>query len=154
MTNYQLIFILSIDSFYMEVISDLIRFPSKKREVLSLLEETNNLLEKEDFDIDVDFELIISNKPDDIKHSTYYTLNDLGYDAEDVVEVLKTLSIDEYSETRLDEDDPHPPLLFIFGKIINGKLVYIKIKNKGMKEKHVICVSFHYAKGDMLFPYA
>ena len=47
-----------------------------------------------------------------------------------------------------------PPLLFVFGKNINRKLIYIKLKIKGDQERHVLCVSFHYAKDKMKFPYA
>ncbi len=60
----------------------------------------------------------------------------------------------EYSETKIDKDDLNPPLLFVFGKDINSKLVYVKLKIKGNQQRHVLCVSFHYEKEKMLFPYA
>ena len=66
---------------------------------------------------------------------------------------LKELTIDEYSETLFDKDDDKPPLLFVFGKDINSRLVYIKLKIKGETTKKVLCLSFHYAKYDMKFPY-
>jgi len=53
----------------------------------------------------------------------------------------------------IDKDDDKPPLLFVFGKDINAKLVYIKLKIKGETDKKVLCLSFHYAKYDMKFPY-
>lgn len=56
---------------------------------------------------------------------------DLDYDAEDVIARLKELTIKEYSETKIDKDDLNPPLLFVFGKDINKKLVYVKLKIKG-----------------------
>ena len=37
---------------------------------------------------------------------------------------------------------------------INSKLVYVKLKIKGDQQRHVLCVSFHYAKEKMTFPYA
>ena len=58
-----------------------------------------------------------------------------------------------YSETKIDKDDLNPPLLFVFGKDINSKLVYVKLKIKGEPRKYVLCVSFHYAKEQMTFPY-
>jgi hypothetical protein len=64
------------------------------------------------------------------------------------------LTISEYSETKIDYDDLNPPLLFVFGKIINNKLVYIKLKIKENQNKYILCVSFHYAKDEMNFPYA
>ena len=112
------------------------------------------ILENEDFDIDKHLTLINKNKQgEDQKYSTPYTLLDLDYDTEDVVERLKELTIAEYAETKIDKDDLNPPLLFVFGKDINSKLVYVKLKIKGDEQRHVLCVSFHYAKEKMTFPY-
>ena len=127
---------------------------SKKGEVAAFLEELKMFLEKGDFNIDTDFILIRKNKKDDMEHSTPYTLLDLDYDIEDVVDRLKELTVEEYSETKIDKDDLDPPLLFVFGKNINRKLIYIKLKIKGDQKRHVLCVSFHYAKDKMKFPYA
>lgn len=127
---------------------------SKKREVVAFLEELKELLGKEDFDIDTDFALIKKKKIDDEEHSTQYTMLDLGYDTWDVVERLKELTVAEYSETKIDKDDLDPPLLFVFGKDINRKLVYVKLKIKGDQRRRVLCVSFHYARDPMKFPYA
>ena len=104
---------------------------SKKREVIAFLEKLKELMGKEDFDIDSDLTLIKKKKPDDEEHSTPYTLLDLNYDTWDVVERLKELTVAEYSETKIDKDDIDPPLLFVFGKDINRKLVYVKLKIKG-----------------------
>lgn len=45
-------------------------------------------------------------------------------------------------------------LKLVFGKDIEEKLIYIKLKVKNKTQKHVLCVSFHYAKEKMIFPYA
>ena len=128
---------------------------SKKKEVVAFLYELKLLLENADFDIDTDFKLIRKKKlGEEQKYSTPYTLLDLDYDTEDVVERLKELTVEEYSETKIDKDDLNPPLLFVFGKDINSKLVYVKLKIKGEQQRHVLCVSFHYAKEKMTFPYA
>ena len=127
---------------------------SKKGEVAAFLEELKMFLEKGDFNIDTDFILIRKNKKDDMEHSTPYTLLDLDYDIEDVVDRLKELTVEEYSETKIDKYDLDPPLLFVFGKNINRKRIYIKLKIKGDQKRHVLCVSFHYAKDKMKFPYA
>lgn len=79
---------------------------------------------------------------------------DLDYDISDVADRLKELTIAEYSETKIDKDDPSVLPLFVFGKFINKKQVYVKLKIKGTPKRHIICVSFHYAKDTMLFPYA
>lgn len=49
--------------------------------------------------------------------------------------------------------DVNPPILFVFGKGIDGKLIYVKLKIRD-QQKQVVCVSFHYAKDKMEFPYA
>ena len=120
--------------------------------VKAFLEELKEILGDEDFDIDKNL-LIIRSRKDEIEYSTNYTLVDLEYDSFDVVERLKELTVAEYSETLIDKDDDKPPLLFVFGKDINNKLVYIKLKIKGETDKKVLCLSFHYAKYDMKFPY-
>ena len=135
----------------LEAISIFLSIQSKKREVVAFLDELQILLGKEDFDIN----LIRKKKQgEERKYSTPYTLLDLDYDTEDVVNRLKELTVEEYSETKIDKDDLNPPLLFVFGKDINGKLVYVKLKIKGDQQKYVLCVSFHYAKDKMSFPYA
>ena len=133
MTYYQLGGILSIDSTY-NIGGGIIflSYTSKKKEVQDFLDKLKILLEKEDFDIDEDFTLIRTKKKgDDEKHSTPYTLLDLDYDVWDVIERLKELQVAEYSETKIDKDDVNPPILFVFGKDINDKLVYVKLKIKG-----------------------
>ncbi len=110
------------------------------------------VLQSKDFDIDDDL-LIIKSQKEEVRFSTRYTLLDLEYDSHDVVERLKELTIADYSETLVDLDDENPPLLFVFGKDINGRQVYIKLKIKGDTAKRVLCLSFHYAKHEMKFPY-
>ncbi|MBR2948520.1 MAG: hypothetical protein IKC46_01515 [Lachnospiraceae bacterium] len=154
MTNNHLIDTLSFDRMILEVFYIFLSIQSKKGEVDAFLEELKLLLESADFDLDTDFILISKKKREDEKYSTPYTLLDLDYDIKDVAERLKELTTEEYSETKIDKDDLNPPLLFVFGKDINGKLVYIKLKLKGESRKRVLCVSFHYAKEQMTFPYA
>ena len=129
---------------------------SKRQEVVAFLEELKAFLKGNDFDIDHDLILIKKKKVDDEEYSTPYTLLDLDYNSEDVVNRLKELTVAEYSETKIDKDDLNPPLLFVFGKDINRRLVYVKlkIKKKENLRKHILCVSFHYAKEKMKFPYA
>ena len=139
----------------MEVIPIFLSTQSKKREVVAFLDELQKLLERENFDINTDITLIIKKKQgEDQRYSTPYTLLDLDYDIEDVVNRLKEFTVEEYSETKIDTDDVNPPLLFVFGKDINGKIIYIKLKIKGNQQKYVLCVSFHYAKDKITFPYA
>lgn len=139
----------------LEVVIIFLSTQSKKSDVIAFLDDLKSVLESTDFDIDTELILIRKKKHgQDQKYSTPYTLLDLDYDIEDVVERLKELTVAEYSETKIDKDDLNPPLLFVFGKDINSKLVYVKLKIKGEHQRHVLCVSFHYAKEKMAFPYA
>lgn len=148
--------ILSINSnTFLEVNTIKLGVQSKKTEVNDFLEELQSILNKANFDIDTDIILIrVKKKKEDEQYSTPYTLLDLDYDTYDVIDRLKELTIKDYSETLIDRDDINPPLLFVFGKDINNKQVYVKLKIKGDQSRYVLCVSFHYAKEKMLFPYA
>lgn len=128
---------------------------SSRKEVQKFLTELKQFLNQPDFDTEKNLVIIKKKKKaEDEKFSTPYTLLDLEYEAEDVVKRLKELCVQEYSETKIDKDDINPPLLFVFGKDIEEKLIYIKLKVKNKTQKHVLCVSFHYAKEKMIFPYA
>ena len=138
----------------LEVIIIFLSFQSKKIEVAAFLDELHKLLESDDFDINTDLNLIRKKKQgDDQEFSTPYTLLDLDYDAEDVVNRLKELKVEEYAETKIDTDDINPPILFVFGKDINDRLIYVKLKIRD-QQKQIVCVSFHYAKDKMQYPYA
>ncbi len=56
----------------------------------------------------------------------------------------------------IDSDNLDSSLLFVFGKEINRKIVYVKLKIKEIDNQGrcILCVSFHYAKEKMQFPYA
>ncbi len=136
----------------MEVIAIKTPIISERKYVKAFLIELMEVLQSKDFDIDDDL-LIIKSQKEEVRFSTRYTLLDLEYDSHDVVERLKELTIADYSETLVDLDDENPPLLFVFGKDINGRQVYIKLKIKGDTAKRVLCLSFHYAKHEMKFPY-
>lgn len=109
----------------------------------------------EDHDFQIDKNLFFNSKKKEggkEEFSTAYTMVDLDYDAKDVADCLKELRIDEYSHTLLDRDDANPPLLFVFGKDVRGRIVYIKLKIREGKRK-ILCISFHYAEYNLDFPY-
>ena len=124
-----------------------------KNDVAKYLCKIKKSLSNKQFNIDEDF-ILIKNKKEDEEFSTPYTLLDLDYDAYDVVNHLKALDVSDFSEIKLDEDDPNPPLLYVFGKEINGREIYIKIKLREFDDSNqVICVSFHYSKWRMNYPF-
>ena len=126
---------------------------SDKKDVKKFLEELKAIINDVSFDSDDDL-IIIKSSKDEVQYSTRYTLFDLDYDTVDVVDRLKELTVSDYSETLIDKDDDKPPLLFVFGKDINNRQVYIKLKIKGENNRRILCLSFHYAKHKMKFPYA
>lgn len=126
---------------------------TSKTDVAKFLDKIKEILSDKNFNIDNDF-ILIKNKNKEEGYSTPHTLLDLDYDVSDVVEQLIQLEVSDFSEVKLDEDDPNPPLLYVFGKEINGKEVYIKIKYRDFDDASlVICVSFHYSKWSMEYPY-
>ena len=126
---------------------------SDKKDVKKFLEDLKAIINDVSFDSDDDL-IIIKSSKDEVQYSTRYTLLDLDYDTVDVVDRLKELTVSDYSETLIDKDDDKPPLLFVFGKDINNRQVYIKLKIKGENNRRILCLSFHYAKHKMKFPYA
>ena len=86
------------------MISIFLSYQSKKREVIAFLDGLHKLLRRNDFDINTDLTLISKPKQgNEQKFSTPYTLLDLDYDTEDVVDRLKELKVEEYSETKIDK---------------------------------------------------
>lgn len=120
---------------------------SSPSDVVTLLATLNDIFSDEDFDIDKSF-FFIDN------HKNRQTLMDLDYGHADVVAQLKDLQLSDYSESLLDRDDPNPPILYVFGKTIEEKEIYIKIKIREQESRRVICVSFHHAEHSMPHPYA
>ena len=120
---------------------------SSPRDVGTFLTTLNDIFGDEGFDISTNFILITNQK-------NKQTLADLDYDHVDVVAQLKDLQLADYSESLLDRDDPNPPILYVFGKTIEEKEIYIKIKIREQQSRRVICVSFHHAEHSMPHPYA
>jgi hypothetical protein len=121
--------------------------------VVDFLNKLKEVINSEDFNICDDL-IIIKSSKEEKEYSTPYTIANLEYDTNDIADRLRELTLQEYSETLMDLDDDNPPLLFVFGKDINGRKVYIKLKIKSNTKKKVLCLSFHYSKHDMVFPYA
>ena len=125
---------------------------SDRSAVKSFLSELHAVIDAEDFDINNQLVFIKAGKTEE-EYSAPYTIMDLEFDNEDVITTFKELAIQEYSETLVDKDNDDPPLLYVFGKQINQRQVYIKLKIREGRQKAIICVSFHYSKHEMSFPY-
>jgi hypothetical protein len=81
------------------------------------------------------------------------TLADLGLTKKNFKEVIMTLSVMDYCEgPKIDES--RPGNIWIFGKQIGGKEIYIKLKVAQVSRKKIaICISFHPAAFTLCFPF-
>lgn len=120
---------------------------SNRKEIEKLLEKLHSITSENNFDEDCSQLTLINNK------KTSNTLLDLDFDSNDIVDVLKSLKLCNYSETLIDKNDDNPPLLYVFGKLIKDKEIYIKFKIRERQKKCIICVSFHYSEHKMHYPY-
>lgn len=66
--------------------------------------------------------------------------------------VLKSLIVEDYSEGPLPEKLYGGAEMWVFGKVVKKKEIYIKI-TMGIPGAQVICISFHIAEHPMAYPY-
>ena len=136
-----------------------IHMSSERSAVKDFLAQMNSVLSSDHFNIDRDFffqRVRDSDAPDD-ECTNENTLLELGYDTSDVVEELKTLGLDHYSESIVDNVADGFEIFFVFGKVISGRDVYIKVRMKqrrNTQEEYVFCISFHFARHPItVYPY-
>lgn len=81
----------------------------------------------------------------------------LGYNYAAVKQEIESLEASHFSEGPVDEHNAINQV-WIFGKIIQNREVYIKIKligmnNQGREVDTVHCLSFHFAEYNLDYPY-
>jgi len=137
----------------------MIPIQSSKTKVCDFLEKMKSILESEDFDIRRDFvfqRYRAIDEPDD-EYTNENTLLALDYSVEDVVAVLKALTLENYHESMVDNVADGFNVFFVFGKQIRKRDVYIKVRLKqrtGKAGSYVFCISFHFAKRAItVYPY-
>lgn len=133
-----------------------INFTSPKEEVIKFLLELKKVMSNRDFDVNKDLDVILKKKNEDSldPYTTQNTLLKLDFDKNDIADTLKKLSVEEYIETGKDRKDISSPEFYIFGKEVQGNLIYIKIKIRDKINHKVFCVSFHFARYPISnFPY-
>lgn len=69
-----------------------------------------------------------------------------------VRQVLKELKLEDYSEGPIEDKLYKVSPMWIFGKMIKGQEVYIKIQI-GCPESTTICISFHFSEHKMYYPF-
>lgn len=78
----------------------------------------------------------------------------LGYTPSDVLAVIHSLEVRHYSEGPKRDDKGRQHDLWVFGKVVEGKLIYIKFTVFYDNDAVMgICVSFHEPEREMAFPY-
>jgi hypothetical protein len=80
------------------------------------------------------------------------TLHDLEISASKRKELIKALKVEDYSEGPLEEKMRGILPMWVFGKEVKKKEVYIKI-SMGIENTNAICISFHIAEYPMKYPY-
>jgi hypothetical protein len=80
------------------------------------------------------------------------TLHDLEITPGKRKEIISSLQPENYSEGPLEEKMRGLFPMWVFGKEVKKKEVYIKV-SIGMENNSAICISFHIAEHTMIYPY-
>lgn len=134
---------------------------SSKRQVLAFLAEMQAILSAESFSPSRDFVFQMNRSTDDPndEFTNENTLLALNYDQSDVLEELKHLTVEDYSESMIDNQVPGAiKVFYVFGKRLQERQVYIKVRIKERAQaqhaRYVFCISFHFARHPITaFPY-
>ena len=87
------------------------------------------------------------------REENMHCMAELGLTFRCLEEVLLQLSVADYCEGPLPDRDV-PGELWVFGKEVEGKEVYIKIKLAGSGTSRVVrIISFHLARKSLVYPY-
>ena len=79
------------------------------------------------------------------------TLHDLEISPAKRKEILSSLKAEDYSQGPLDEKMRGILPMWVFGKQVKKKEVYIKV-SMGNENKGAVCISFHIAEHPMIYP--
>lgn len=86
------------------------------------------------------------------RRETRPTLLELGLTKANLEEIVLGLSVADYCKGP-DADRDRPGEIWVFGRKIKEREVYIKIKVAQVEGKHIAkCLSFHFAQHPMKFP--
>lgn len=66
-------------------------------------------------------------------------------------EIINSLKVEDYSEGPLDEKMRDILPMWVFGKQVRNKEVYVKI-SMGVENNYAVCISFHIAEHAMVYP--
>ena len=119
-----------------------------KEFVEQFLSELKAILESDTFVIERDLDILPKKRNESATdpYTTINTMADLEFDANDVREELKAITVEDYAETMLDDRNVTAPPFFVFYRNIQTRYVYIKVKIRDRATGKVFCVSFHFAR--------
>ena len=125
-------------------------FQSTKGNVQIFLNELKSILNSKNCIFD-----LLEREDKEEKYTNRYCMNKFDYYKDDVKLELKTLEVSNYYRTVQDENNKkYKEYYYEFGKIIQGKMVYIKVKIVSRDNKNILCMSFHFPELEMTrFPY-
>lgn len=86
------------------------------------------------------------------REKNFQTLAELEITAHTREKVLEELSAEDFSEGPLEENFYGGKEMWVFGKTLKQKEIYIKI-TMGMQGSNCICISFHLAEHRMKYPF-
>lgn len=87
----------------------------------------------------------------DERGKNYQTLLDLEITPNERKKIIKELIPEDYSEGPLEEKMHGILPMWVFGKMVKQKEVYIKI-SQGKSNQNAVCISFHIAEYPMKYP--
>ena len=92
-----------------------------------------------------------ANEPPVRSDKNMLTLLELEISFADVKRILFELTCEDYSEGPIPDNLYHVSDIWVFGKIIKKREVYIKIQ-PGHPNSQTICISFHFSTYKMRYP--
>lgn len=69
------------------------------------------------------------------------------------IEIIDNLKYTDYTEGPIPEMMYNGAEMWVFGRMLKGKEIYIKISVGASASAPVICISFHVAEYTMVYPY-
>jgi hypothetical protein len=88
----------------------------------------------------------------DDRGKNFETLTQLDIRPKDREQILEELAIEDFAEGPKPEEMYGTKEMWVFGKIVKGQEIYIKI-TKGIAGSNVLCISFHIAERKMKYPF-
>lgn len=87
----------------------------------------------------------------DFRTKNLETLAELEISAAEREKIVRNIEVEDFSEGPLENTLNNFGEMWVFGKFVKNKEVYIKI-TMGLENNSTICISFHIAEHQMKYP--